>query len=1171
MSSGSKLVMVTGLAGFVVACSGGGQTIGTDVPQVEDGSGGQDAAVDVPAAPEVVPDERSVPETVEEAEAGPIGCAPGDGCFGDNCAQNSDCQSGWCVDHLGDGVCSQLCQDECPAGWACKLLTGTEPDMVWLCVSNYSNLCKPCSSKDDCRNAAGIEDACVSYGAEGSFCGGLCGDTSQCPWGFVCKEVTSVDGVITKQCVASGGVCPCSQRSIALGLWTGCTTTNEFGTCEGKRVCEDEGLSTCDAAQPVEETCNGVDDDCDGDADEPKQVGGDYVNLCDDGNACTKDQCQGQAGCGHEPLTEGECVDGDACTIGDHCEDGVCKGLPIACNDFNACTDDSCDGKGGCTNEPNHDPCDDGNPCTVADACSQGKCQGYDVQCDCSQDADCKALEDGNLCNGVLFCDKTKVPYACAIKPGSIVECDEAPGGPVCLHAECDPSTGKCGSVPVNEGTACDDGKPCSVGEKCAAGACGGGVPMACGDDNPCTDDFCDPESGCIHTANSKACTDGNACTLPDVCADGACKGGPVQSCDDANECTDDSCDPLTGCKNKPNSKVCDDGNACTTGDVCVAGKCAGKIAVDCDDKNPCTADTCLPGGGCLSTPIAAACDDKNPCTVNDSCVNGACTAGPALDCDDKNPCTKDSCAPQGGCQHVPQEGACDDGNACTDGDVCDQGKCVYVAVKTCDDANVCTTDLCDPTTGCVHKLNTVPCDDGNICTLSDKCELGQCKGSSQLTCNDSNSCTDDSCNPKAGCEFVPNQKGCDDGNACTTGDKCGSGKCGGTLLSCDDSNPCTDDSCDFATGCVHTANNLTCDDGNACTAGEACAAGECGGGKAVNCNDGNVCTTDTCDSKSGCGHQNNTEPCNDGNACTLKDACADGVCKGANPLSCDDLSLCTTDSCDPVAGCQHVPVPDNQNCGAAMHCEAGKCVPDCVLQHGTSTLSYTGNVQTFTVPACIESLTIEAFGAQGGKNNPCSQTGGKGARMKGSFTVTPGETFSVVVGGKGLNRGSDPANNSGTGGGGSFVWRPAGKVLMLAAGGGGGGAICESGGGPAYAQGKPGVTSTSGTSDTTNSQPGGSNGADGSGGCGGKGWLNAMNDPSGYGSGGEQGGYGGGGTVGLSHGGGGGGGYSGGGCKPYSGYPAGAGGGGGSYNGGSGTDGAEGVQSGDGKVVFTW
>jgi trimeric autotransporter adhesin len=44
--------------------------------------------------------------------------------------------------------------------------------------------------------------------------------------------------------------------------------------------------------------------------------------------------------------------------------------------------------------------------------------------------------------------------------------------------------------------------------------------------------------------------------------------------CDDSNPCTDDACNPSTGCVHSINANPCDDGNACTSGDVCVLGLC---------------------------------------------------------------------------------------------------------------------------------------------------------------------------------------------------------------------------------------------------------------------------------------------------------------------------------------------------------------------------------------------------------------------------------------------------------------------------------------------------------------------------------------------------------------------------------------------------------------------
>src|SRR6266850_6575531 len=58
--------------------------------------------------------------------------------------------------------------------------------------------------------------------------------------------------------------------------------------------------------------------------------------------------------------------------------------------------------------------------------------------------------------------------------------------------------------------------------------------------------------------------------------------------CDDANVCTTDTCNLLTGCVHTNNGNPCSDGSACTTGDNCSGGACVGAPLV-CDDANICT------------------------------------------------------------------------------------------------------------------------------------------------------------------------------------------------------------------------------------------------------------------------------------------------------------------------------------------------------------------------------------------------------------------------------------------------------------------------------------------------------------------------------------------------------------------------------------------------------
>ncbi|MFH1530373.1 MAG: hypothetical protein ABIK09_06515 [Pseudomonadota bacterium] len=982
-------------------------------------------------------------------------CLPGEGCFLDPCQEASDCQSGICLEHLGDSVCTVQCVEDCPAGWDCAQLTAFEPDVVFACVSPFAQLCRPCTTGTDC-SGAGTEDVCVRYPDEGSFCGAACATHEDCPDGYACLDSMTTDGADVKQCVHGEGVCPCSQAAIALGLTTPCDGSNEWGTCEGTRACAVGGLTGCSAPAPAQEVCDGADNDCDGALDEA---------TCDDANPCTQDACNGVDGCGHIALEGTNCDDQDPCTVTDHCQAGQCIGTTVVCDDGNPCTDDLCDGAQGCQFVDNSQACDDDDPCTVADSCKGGECVGTAVSCDCQTLADCAAMDDGNPCNGTLVCDTTSLPYHCKVAPGTVVTCPQ-PAGPngACLVSVCNPEGGQCEALPANDGGVCSDGDTCTLGDVCAQGVCAGAFALDCSDGNPCTkdtcnpfsgcghspipevcddgnpcttsdqcvngqcaaggflncsdnnvctDDYCDPAEGCVNVANTAPCNDGNQCTVADTCTGGLCQAGAPVSCDDLNGCTTDSCLPLVGCTHGSNSlpcddgdpcsnndscsggvclglgsKNCDDGNPCTTdfcnpmvgcdhgnstapcddgdvctvgdvcalgtchsgapvscndgnpctedsclpqegcvhadagggcddlnectiGDQCVGGVCMGEGALACDDDNPCTLDICLPQGGCAHEDLSGPCSDGDLCTVNDSCQQGLCAPGPAPICDDGNPCTEDSCG-AGGCQFAPLIGApCDDGNDCTQTDACVAGLCVGTVAKDCDDGDVCTTDYCDPAQGCVHLLNTAPCNDGDVCTLGDACHLGACIGAALLVCEDSNACTQDSCNSLVGCQFTPIPGDCDDGIFCTIGDHCVSGQCLPTAFeTCDDGNPCTDDTCDFMEGCQHSSNTDPCDNGDLCTAGDSCVAGQCEAGVAIVCDDANVCTDDGCASDTGCEVTANAAGCDDGDACTDGDVCADATCSGA-PISCVDGDLCTNDSCDPDTGCVFSVIPN--------------------------------------------------------------------------------------------------------------------------------------------------------------------------------------------------------------------------------------------------------------------
>lgn len=100
------------------------------------------------------------------------------------------------------------------------------------------------------------------------------------------------------------------------------------------------------------------------------------------------------------------------------------------------------------------------------------------------------------------------------------------------------------------------------------------------------------------------------------------------------------------------------------------------------------------------------------------------------------------------------------------------------------------------------------------------------------------------------------------------------------------------------------------------------------------------------------------------------------------------------------------------------------------------TTFNYTGSLQSYTVPAGVSSVMIDATGAKGGVGTATDVgVAGQGARMIGDFLVTPGQVLKVLVGEEG-----ETADYVGGGGGGSFVWDSISTTLFIAAGGGGGG-----------------------------------------------------------------------------------------------------------------------------------
>jgi hypothetical protein len=109
--------------------------------------------------------------------------------------------------------------------------------------------------------------------------------------------------------------------------------------------------------------------------------------------------------------------------------------------------------------------------------------------------------------------------------------------------------------------------------------------------------------------------------------------GGPCDDdgqCDDALDCTADSCDmALQRCRHTPDDSKCDDGVYCDGAEVCDPKLgCGAGAPVSCADSDPCTIDTCVEKTHACSRAPRDADGDGDPVW---NCPGGG-------DCDDTDP-----------------------------------------------------------------------------------------------------------------------------------------------------------------------------------------------------------------------------------------------------------------------------------------------------------------------------------------------------------------------------------------------------------------------------------------------------------------------------------------------------------------------------------------------------
>jgi Dictyostelium (slime mold) repeat len=524
-------------------------------------------------------------------------CTSNDDCTDSSlCTVNERCDGGACVSDPVDCDDGNACtQDSCDSDAGCQ--HEDQPDG------------SSCSDGDVCNG----EETCH---------GGHCGDAQD----LDCDD----DNPCTADSCASSGGCRHTPLPGCCTTDTDCIdssacTVNEScqaGSCVSDVVSCDDGNActndSCDAVVgcrnlPVVngiacgdgDVCNGT-ETCQGGTCTP-----DTPPACDDGNPCTTDGCDSVTGCTVQAIagccnSDADCTDSSACTVNERCVSHACVSDPLTCDDGNPCTTDGCNAATGCTFTPvpNGQSCGDLDPCNGLESCQSGTCtQGTAPLCD-----------DGNPC--------------------TVDDCDSNSG---CTHAAVE---GCC----VSDGD-CVDADACTVNERCVAGRCTSD-PRTCGDNNPCSQDSCVSTVGCVNTPllDGTSCGDGNRCNGRERCSSGVCRPATPPDCDDHNPCTADSCAPSSGCQHGSiggcctSDTDCGDTDLCTLNEHCNGSHTCQSTPRSCDDGNICTEDTCNPSSGCVHSPTSVSCNDGDLCTSGDKCNAATCAGAPVV-CSDGNYC----------------------------------------------------------------------------------------------------------------------------------------------------------------------------------------------------------------------------------------------------------------------------------------------------------------------------------------------------------------------------------------------------------------------------------------------------------------------------------------------------------------------------------------------------
>jgi len=524
------------------------------------------------------------------AAAGRTACVAGvieDGCVPGEPAAADDATCDGVDDDCSGEVDEEFVPDAVLCGVGACAATGSA-----ACVGGQvETSCTPGQAAADDATCDGVDDDCSGeadedYVSRDTACGvGACAAVGV----TTCVEGGEVDGCTPGAAAADDSVCNGVDDDCADGVdedYVDAPTSCGVGACEAAgtaRCIGGQVIDDCEAGQAAADdaTCDGIDDDCDGQADDDfaqtmtecgvgachatglsSCVGGQPGDSCQAGQPAVAETCNGQ-----DDTCEGDVDEGFA--VGDACAPlGACQAAERECN-----------------------VAGDGTDC-VQIGTSAERCNDVDDDCDGAVDEDfglgvacpplgeclaaqvaCNDAEDGTVCSQV-----GALAERCN---GLDDDCDGAADEDYPVDEACDP-VGACitASLVCN---ATEDGTDC-VQQGASAETCNG------------ADDDCDgavddlPPLDCQLgdcALSVPACREGedNACPGPgdDVYA---CDQGDVVRCEGGGWVLDQRCEGLT--------PVCvgngAGGAVCGTQDTLCEG-CESYVGRYCEAENSCPMD----------------------------------------------------------------------------------------------------------------------------------------------------------------------------------------------------------------------------------------------------------------------------------------------------------------------------------------------------------------------------------------------------------------------------------------------------------------------------------------------------------------------------------------------------------------------------------------------------